>query len=273
MKFMKLAETLRRDQSALVKSAYERLRDCISDEFQPGYFNSDEVLAAEANGLSVCDAVLGHILASPPNVEGEIRARALLNRVAEALVPSEMENQCHNLHGACTLMLDALGVPVVMVVGSVYATDERGRAFWMNRLVPPAFPGHNPGHAWLLTPWWRVADLALLHQFGVAGDYDEMNRSLRPIITVDTNETLEPEVDWWRFEGRFRLPAEGFAATTKYHDLIGWSQLKLGATTVRYLPSALTLPAEAELKDVSVKIGGLSPKEFFDANVSDLLET
>ena len=127
MKFMKLAETLRRDQSALVKSAYERLRDCIGDEFQPGYFNSDEVLAAEANGLPVCDAVLGHILASPPNVEGEVRARALLNRVAEALVPSEVENQCHNLHGACTLMLDALGVPVVMVVGSVYATDERGR--------------------------------------------------------------------------------------------------------------------------------------------------
>ena len=112
-----------------------------------------------------------------------------------------------------------------------------------------------------------------MHQFGVAGDYDEMSRSLRPVITVDTNETLEPEVDWWRFEGRIRLPAEGYAATTKYHDLIGWSQLKLGGTTVRYLPSALTLPVEAELKDVSIKIGGLSPKEFFDANLSELLET
>ena len=272
MEFVTLAEVQRKGQSALVKAAYEELKDRIGGEFQPGFFNSDAVLAAEANGLSVCDAVLGHVLAYPTNVEDEARARALLNRVSEALVPSEVENQCHNLHGACTLMLDALGVPVVMVVGSVYATDESGHVFWINRLVPPTFPGHNPGHAWLLTPWWRVADLALMHQFSVAGDYDDMRNSLHSFITVDTNETLEPEVGWWRFEGGLRLPAEGYAATTKYHDLIGWSQLKLGSTIVRYLPSALTLPAEAELKDVNVKIGGLSPKEFFDANVSDLIE-
>ena len=270
MEFLTLAKEQRKIQSGLVKAAYEGLKDLIGGEFRPGYFNSDEVLAAESNGLSVCDAVLGHILASPPNVEGEARARTLLNRVSEALVPSEVENQCHNLHGACTLMLDALGVPVVMVVGSVYATDESGHEFWINRLVPPAFPGHNPGHAWLLTPWWRVADLALMHQFGVAGDYDEMRNSLSPVITVGTKETIEPEVGWWRFEGGLRLPAKGFAATTKYHDLIGWSQLKLGSTIVRYLPAALTLPTEAALADVNVKIGGLSPKEFFDAIVSDL---
>ena len=270
MEFVTLADVRRKDQSALVKSSYDQLKACVRGQFQPGYFNSDKVLAAEAGGLSVCDAVLGHVLASPLSVDGEARASALMDRVSEALVPSEVENQCHNLHGACALMLDALGVPVVMVVGSVYATDESGRVFWLNRLGGPAFPGHNPGHAWLLTPWWRVADLALMHQSGVAGDYDNMRDSLRPVITVNSSETLEPEVGWWRFEDGLPLPADGYVKTTKYHDLIGWSQSKLGSTTVRYLPSALTLPAEAEMSDVNIKIGGLSPREFFDANASDL---
>ena len=128
---------------------------------------------------------------------------------------------------ACALMLDALGVPVVMVVGSVYATDESGHVFWLNRLGGPAFPGHNPGHAWLLTPWWRVADLALMHQFGVAGDYDNMRDSLHPVITVNSNETLEPEVGWWRFEDGLPLPADGYVETTKYHAQLytsyGWA--------------------------------------------------
>ena len=47
----------------------------------------------------------------------------------------------------------------------------------------------------------------------------------------------------------------------------------MGSTIVRYLPSALTLPVEAELTDVNIKIGGLSPKEFFDAYASDLFAT
>lgn len=271
MEALRIAQVRRKNQSAFVKSAYEQLKDCVRGEFRPGYFNRDEVLAAEANGLSVCDAVLGHILGSSQGLDGEARARALLDRVADALVSSEVENQCHNLHGACALMLDALGIPVVMIVGSVYATDGSGREFWINRFVPPAFPGHNPGHAWLLTPWWRVADLALMHQFGVAGDYCEMRGSLRPIITVSSNETLEPEVSWWRFEDDFRLPEHGYVETTRYHDLIGWSQFKSGSMTVRYLPAALTLPEETELSNIYIKIGGLSPSEFFDANVSDLL--
>ncbi len=270
MEYVTLADVRRKDQSALVKSSYDQLKACVGGQFQPGYFNSDEVLAAEAKGLSVIDAVLGHVLASLPSEDGEARARALLDRVSEALVPSEVENRCHNLHGACALMLDALGIPVVVVVGSVYATDESGQVFWLNRLGGPTFPGHNPGHAWLLTPWWRVADLALIHQFGVAGDYDNMRDYLRPIISVNSSETLEPEVGWWRFEDGLPLPPYGYVETTRYHDLIGWSELKLGSTTVRYLPSAPTLPVEPELSDVNVKIGGLSPREFFDANASDL---
>ncbi len=270
MDFTKLAQMRRKDQSALVKSSYDQLRACVGGQFRPGYFNSDEVLAAEADGLSVCDAVLGHVLASPPCPDGEARAGALLDRVSEALVPSEVENQCHNLHGACALMLDALGVPVVMVVGSVYATDENGRVFWMNRMVPPAFPGHSPGHSWLVTPWWYVADLALMHQYRVAGDYEKMRDSLRPVITANSNQALEPDVDWWRFDGGLRLPAEGYAQTTRYHDLIGWSRFESKSTIVRYLPTAPTLPVEAELSDVNIKIGGLTPREFFDANAPDL---
>ena len=270
MEFVTLLETRRRNQSALVRLAYEQLKNCTGGEFQAGYFNSEKVRAAEANGLSVCDAVLGHILASPLSVEGETRARALLSRVSESLVPSEAENKCHNLHGACALMLDSLGVPVVMVVGSVYATDESGCAFWLNRLVGPAFPGHNPGHSWLLTPWWRVADVSLTHQFGVVGDYDAMRSSLRPLITINSNETHKSEVGWWRFEDGLPLPSDGYAEVTKYHDLIGWSQFKSGSAVVRYLPSALTLPMESELSEVNIKIGGLSPREFFDMNASDL---
>ena len=109
-----------------------------------------------------------------------------------------------------------------------------------------------------------------MHQFGVAGDYDDMRDSLRPVMTVNSSETLEPEVDWGRFEDGLPLPANEYVETTRYHDLIGWSQLKLGSTTVRYLPSALTLPAQPELSDVNIKIGGLSPREFFNANASDL---
>ena len=47
-------------QRALVKQAYEQLKDCLAGEFAPGYFNSPSALAAERNGLEMCDAVLGH---------------------------------------------------------------------------------------------------------------------------------------------------------------------------------------------------------------------
>ena len=36
MEFVTLAEVRRNGQSALVKSAYEELKDCIGGEFQPG---------------------------------------------------------------------------------------------------------------------------------------------------------------------------------------------------------------------------------------------
>ena len=62
-----------------------------------------------------------------------------------------------------------------------------------------------------------------------------------------------------------------YAKATLYQDVIGWSHYKSGPTTVRYLPGAMTLPEEAEMADVSIKIGGLSPREFFDQNASDLV--
>ena len=258
-------------QRASVKLAYEQLKDCLAGEFAPGYFNSPRALAAERNGLEMCDAVLGHAIASTPNADAEARALELLNRVSQALVASEVENRCHNLHAAFALMLDALHVPVVVVWGSVYAADEEGRAFWLNAWNAPAFPGHRPGHSWLLTPSWRVVDLALIHQFGVPGDYGDIRATLPPVITVTSIEVSEPDVSWWRFAGGDVLAADKYAYATRYHDVIGWSQYKSGSTTVRYLPGAPSLPKETEMADVNIKIGGLSAREFFDRNASDLV--
>ena len=258
-------------QRASVVVAYEQLKDCLAGEFAPGYFNSPQALAAEEGGLGICDAVLGHVLDTSLNADAEARALELLNRVSRALIPSEVENQCHNLHGACALMLTALHIPVVVVWGSVYATDEKGRAFWLNACERPVSPEHRPGHAWLLMPSWRVADIALVHQADVPGDYDDIRVMLPPVITVTSSEASEPDVSWWRFPSGHLLTPDMYAKSTRYHDVIGWSQHKSVSTTVRYLPGALTLPEEAELADVSIKIGGLSPREFFDQNALDLI--
>ena len=265
------AKEQRKYQRASVKAAYRQLRDCLAGDFTRGYFNSPRAQAAESDGLPICDAVLGHVLATLPNADAEDRAIELLNRVSQALIASEVENRCHNLHGACALMLDALHIPVVMVWGSVFATDEEGRAFWLNAWDGLVSQENRPGHSWLLTPTWRVVDLALTHQSGVSGDYNDICTTLPPIITVRSSEGTEPDVSWWRFAGGYRLTAPMYAQSTLYQDVIGWSHFKSGTTTVRYLPGAMTLPKEAEMADVRIKIGGLSPREFFDRNASDLV--
>lgn len=261
----------RRRQHASVERAYEQLKDCLDGEFGQGYFNSHRALAAERAGLNICDAVLGHVLASSPDENADARAVELLNRVSDALVDSEVENRCHNLHAACGLMLDALQVPAVVVWGSVYATDEEGRAFWLNACTPPAFPGHRPGHSWLLTSSWRVVDLSLKHQYAVSGDYDAIRATLPSLITATSSESSEPDVSWWRFEGGYRLAADIYDNETRYQDVTGWSQYSVGGTSVRYLPGAPTLPEEADFADVNIRIGGLSPREFFEQNASDLV--
>ena len=266
-----IAQELRNRQRDLVKAAYERLRDILDGEFAPGYFNSPKVRAAELGGLPVIDAVLGHVVSVSPDAKTEARARELLNRVSRSLVPSEVENQCHNLHAVCALMLDALEVPVVMVWGSVYATDKRGRKFWLNAEIPRISQEDRPGHSWLLTPSWRVADLALVHQDGVPGDYAEMSGTLPRLITVSSSEESEPDVNWWRSSDVYSPMADQYAKATLYQDVIGWSQYELESTIVRYLPGAVVLPDEGEMGDVNIKIGGLSAREFFDKRASDLI--
>ena len=213
----------------------------------------------------------GTFLPRRRTTDAEDRALELLNRVSQALVASEVEDQCHNLHSACALMFDALHIPVVVVWGSVFATDEEGRAFWLNAWDGLTSQENRPGHSWLLTPSWRVADLALVNQSRVPGDYDDIRATLPPIITVNSSEVSGPNVSWWPFAGGYRLTTAMYAKSTLYQDVIGWSHYKLPPTTVRYLPGVMTLPEEAEMGDVSVKIGGLSPREFFDQNASDLV--
>ena len=145
-----------------VEVSYERLKECVKGDFSLGYFNSPRALYAEREGLSMGDGILGHVLASSANADEEERGIELLNRVSQALVASEVENRCHNLHAACFLMLDALHVPAAVVRGSVYATDEQGHRFWLNSLDGMDSKLYRPGHSWLITPFWRVADLALV---------------------------------------------------------------------------------------------------------------
>ena len=217
------------------------------------------------------DGVLGHVLASELDADAEERALELLNRVAQALVASEVENQCHNLHVACFLMLDALHIPVAVVRGSVYATDEQGQRFWLNSLDGWDSQEHRPGHSWLITPSWRVADLALVHQAEVSGNYDAIRATLSPVITVTSSEVSEPVGSWWRFADGRSMERAMYAEATQYQNVIGWSQYTSEATTVRYLPGAITLPIEAELACIDIRIGGVSPREFFDQNASDLI--
>lgn len=261
----------RRQQRDLVNHSYERLSIHIDGNFGPGYFNSPGALAAENDGLNIGEAVLGHVIASSPDTDAQERARELLNRVSGALVPSEVENRCHNLHGACALMLDELNVPVALVRGSVYATGKGGRSFSLNALDGLDTPVYRPGHSWLITPSWRVADIALVHQAGVPGHYSDIRATLPPVMTVTSSETSEPIPSWWRFGSGLRLTDAMYTAATRYQHVIGWSQYTSGSTTVRYLPSGITLPKEAELAEVEIRIGGLSPREFFDQNASDLI--
>ena len=258
-------------QRDMVNVAYERLKECVDGDFSPGYFNSPRALAAENEGLSMGDGVLGHVLASSLDADEEERAFELLNRVSQALVASEVKNRCHNLHAACFLMLDALHVPVAVVRGSVYATDEQGQRFWLNLFDGMDSKVHRPGHSWLITPSWRVADLALVHQSEVPGDYDAIGDTLSPVITVTSSEVSEPVGSWWRFAGGRSMERATYAEATQYQNVIGWSQYKTEATTVRYLPAGITLPKEAELACVGIRIGGVSPREFFDQNASDLI--
>ena len=264
-------QELRNQQRDFVKTAYDQLNGILAGEFAPGYFNSPRARAAESRGLSVIDAVLGHVVSVSPDSKTEARALELLNRVSRSLVASEVENQCHNLHAACALMLDALDVPVVMVWGSVYATGDQDRAFWLNAEVPILSQEDRPGHSWLLTPSLRVADLALVHQNGVPGDYGEMRGMLPRVTIVTSNEASEPEVNWWQSPDACPITAAQYAKATRYQDVIGWSQYKSESTTVRYLPGAVVLPDEDEMGDLYIKIGGLSAREFFVQKVSDLV--
>ena len=260
---------LQRDR---VNVAYERLKECVDGNFAPGYFNSPGALAAEEEGLSIGDGVLGHVLASAPDADAEERALELLNRIAQALVASEVENRCHNLHAACFLMLDALHIPVAVVRGSVYATDEQGQRFWLNVLDGWDSQEYRPGHSWLITPSWRVADLALVYQAEVPGNYDAIRDTLSPVISVTSSEVSEPVGSWWRFTGGRSIERAIYAEATQYQNVIGWSQYTSEATTVRYLPSAITLPEDVDdLASIDIRIGGVSPREFFDQNASDLI--
>jgi len=255
---------VRQQQRKMVESAYRDLHALLGGDFSPGYFNRPEVLDAERSGLAVCDGVLGHVLRAPRTSEEEAEATALLRAVGDALVPDEVENRCHNLHSAVMLMLDRIGCPAIVVWGSVHASALASRGFVLNAGMSPRFPGHRPGHAWIMTPYWSVTDLALAYGYNVGDDYERLAPSIPKLVQIRTRESSEPDREWWRLPSSqpFVMDDAAYAHATKYLDLVGWSQDVAEDVTLCYLPGAMAVPEEPEMNDVSVQIGGRPPGDF-----------
>lgn len=263
-------------QARTVDESYAALSSLLHGTFTQGCFNKPEVLAAERRGLSVCDGMLGHVLQAERDPQIAAKASRLLNAVRDGIVPAEVESRCHNLHSAVMLMLDRIGCPSVVVWGSVNASAPGTVGFVLNAAVGLRGPNHRPGHSWLLSPYWAVADLALKHQFaaGVGDDYAVLRPRIPSLIVSESTELSEPEPKWWRIPGRPGIvepPVEVYANESKYQDVLGWTKVELESLTVRYLPGAVAIPEEDDINAVEVVIGGMRPGDFFASILDTLL--
>lgn len=263
---------LRLEQSRVVEASYRKFLNLVGS-YSPGCFNSQAVLEAERGGLQVMDAVLGHVLRMPPSAERKPILQEALERVRNALDPQAVENLCHNLHSAVALYLDLLGCPSVVVRGTVRGEANGYNGFALIACVRPETEKHRPGHSWIVTPYWRVVDLALPFQSGLGEDYESLRSMLPCPILVADCDTSEPSIEWWRLSPRSSetITESLFAKETRYHDVLGWSCLEAGDLKIRYLPGGLCLPEESDLDEISVTIGGLRPGQFFRKHLSDLV--
>jgi hypothetical protein len=270
---MRPIEHQRVQVAAQVRNAYDRLSQLVGGDFSSGYYNKTAVINAEAeSGFPVCDAVLGHVLWSPKDEATEKRAVEVLTRVEAAIDSSAVENMCHNLHAAVVGMLDLVGCPAIVIWGTVDATAPGLVGFTLPAYVK-SFPEQRPGHSWILTPYHCVADLAIAHQFSAGGDYESIKQNLPRLVQSQSRESAEPQRAWFRFPeapGRL-IPEANFANETKYHNLLGWSLVETPACSLRYLPGAVTLPAEADLDDIAIAIGGRKAGRFFRDQCGDLV--
>ena len=240
----------------------------VSGSILPGYFNEPSVLKAERAGLEVCDAVLGHVLKTEPDKKVHSQALALLALVQNRIVPNEVVSRCHNLHGAVMLMLDKIGCPSVVIWGSINASAEGTAGFVLNATLGTGSPDHRPGHSWLLSPYWTVADLALRWQqgSGVGDDYDALQSQIPPLVLSESRESSEPEKGWWRYPvPSLRFSEENYANETKYQDVLGWTKVEVGRLVLRYLPGAVAIPQEPDLNHIDILVGGMRPGDFFES--------
>lgn len=253
---------------ATVDSAYRQLSELVKGDFSPGYFNRPAVLQAEKQGLEVCDAILGHVLNAPKSPDRKAAALELLKRIEKGLINSEVQNQCHSLHGAVALMLDKIGCPAVVIWGSLNAIAPGSTGFRLIGEGAPQFLGHRPGHSWLLTPYWSVVDLALAHQYGVGDDYESLKKVIPKLILVSNQENSEPDRAWLQSPGQpnSSVPELVYCNATKYFDVIGWSKYQSDYMTIMYIPGAVCIPTESELDEINIRIGGKPPGEFLAEN-------
>lgn len=265
---------LRRETSNRMSSAYSRLDKIVSGDYSPGYFNRDIVVEEErSRGLSVCDAMLGRIKAARKIESERTLMSELFGRIESSIVSLEVENNCHNLHGAIAGMMDALGFPVVVVHGTASADAPGTRGFCLPGFIAPQFDGHRPGHSWLTTPYSAVVDFAIAHQVNVGDDYGKVKRMIPNTVIVEKIEHEEPSPMWYRLPGEpdFVIPKQFYPVLTRYHDVLGWSQFEAGSLIIRYLPASLGIPEETDLNDINVRINGLRPGDYFETACADLL--
>lgn len=264
---------IRNDTKKTIDTAYRELLDIVKGDFSPGYYNRKEVIDAETKGLSICDAILGHVINAPKDQKQEEASLELLTRIQRKIIDEEIVNQCHNLHGAVALMLDRIGCPAIMIWGSLNAISPRSSGFRLIAEAEPEFSGHRPGHCWLLTPYWSVTDLALAHQSGVGDDYEILKAHIPSLILERSQNQSEPERSWLRPSGQpsANVPDSIFCNATKYHDVIGWTEVKLASLTISYIPGAVTIPSEHELNEINILIGGKRPGDFFSQSCADLV--
>jgi hypothetical protein len=203
--------TKRHQRRQRVDDALATLAEIIKGDYSPGYYNRKEVIAAERAGLSVCDAVLGHVLRAAQSTDVEARASELLRRICARLTQDEAENQCHNIHATIVMYLDLIGCPAIVAWGTLAASATGSSGFILTSAMNPQFEGHRPGHTWVVTPFASVADLALAYQHAAGDDYDMLKCKIPKLIVTRERTFKEPEASWFRLHGASKkVPAAVF---------------------------------------------------------------
>jgi hypothetical protein len=197
--------------------------------------------------------------------------------IADHVQHDEVVNQCHNLGLELFMMLDQLGIPSVVVWGTLWAESLDGDfQFVLTPYVQKENEDHRPGHSWVMTPELMVVDLALKHQAWVPGTYDAHRESLPAVVIAqDAENDTPPDPAWFHRPDHPPLPWQLLQSDAlKYWPTLGWSQVDTDALRLRYVPNAIGLPSVGDdLHRALPLIGGETPHRFFSRTVRPALRS